>query len=416
MRGASRAGAGVKVVLPDLHYLERYCNEGTRTYSRHASYTEAWDMYRPENSAPCFELPGFIVSASQLNTYFANPSESLLSLYQLRDGFRFCIHPQVLKDCEDDDYVRHLLAHGRPCRPLRVSPTSSTRTLFVLDMLPHHALKVHFPYRISRYGRKMRDEVIEQAINVSRELEASIGSFDPDFAFLREVIGVSFKNRTPKRSRGEHWGFLVRDMNPFPASDPQVSLVPGFALYGKDIGGRQMGPLLPQLIARRDPVEFVLEQLMLPIVRHWVGAFLQLGFLLEPHGQNLLLEIDGSNNIRRIVHRDLSVGIDMRRRRHLGLSDARFNQYNRMETGHFASIAYDKFMGSHFFEELVSLCQRYYGVLPELFRHPCRLEFARLFPGHQQYLPSSVQYFSEEYDQFGKPGYCDTKDPPLWRP
>ncbi len=402
--------------LPGLVYLERYCNEGTRSYSRHAAYTEAWDTYRPENFKPCFELPCFILPAAELNTYFANPSEPLLDLYCLRDGFRFCVHPQVLKTDAGDDYVRHLLVYGRSHAPLRVSPSSSTRTLFVRDQTPHHALKVHFPYRISRYGRKMRDEVIEQAINVSHELEANIEKFDDRFAFLREVIGISFKNRTPQLPRGEHWGYLVRDMRPFPLTDLNVSLVPGFALYGKDIGERQSAPLLPLLIGQRDPLDYVLEQIMLPILRHWVSAFLHLGYMLEPHGQNVLLEINDNNDIKRIVHRDLSVGIDMRRRRFLNLAEKHINDYNRMETGHFASIAYDKFMGAHFFEEIVSLCHRTYGVSADSFRRPCRDEFLRLLPEHQNYFPSSVQYFSEEYDQFGKPGFHDTQHPPVWRP
>ena len=64
------------------------------------------------------------------------------------------------------------------------------------DNEPHHAIKVHFPFRISRYGRKMRHEVIEQAINISMELERGISRLDDRFAILREVIGVAHKNRT----------------------------------------------------------------------------------------------------------------------------------------------------------------------------------------------------------------------------
>ena len=406
----------MKVSLPGLVYLERYCNEGTRNYSRHAAYTEAWSTYRPESVNSGFDLPCFILPVAELNTYFANPSEPLLDLYRTGDGFRFCVHPQVLKTHQDEDYVRRLLTCGCPQAPLQVSPSSSTRTLFVRRQTPHHALKVHFPFRISRYGRKMRDEVIEQAINVSRELEANIATFDDRFAFLREVIGVSFKNQTPQWPRGEHWGYLVRDMCPFPTSDMDVALVPGFALYGKDIGNRQVAPLLPRLIGQRDPLDYVLEQIMLPILRHWVSAFLHLGYMLEPHGQNVLLEINVNHDIKRIVHRDLSVGIDMRRRRYMALSELPINDYNRMETGHFASITYDKFMGAHFFEEIASLCQHTYGISPESFRRPCRDEFLRLFPDHQDYFPPSVQYFSEKYDQFGKPGFVDTKHPPVWRP
>jgi hypothetical protein len=117
------------------------------------------------------------------------------------------------------------------------------------------------------------------------------------------------------------------------------------------------------------------------------------------------------------VHRDLSVAIDMRRRRDIGRPDGALNDYNRMETGEFNSIAYDKFMGGHFFELLVQTLQEAYPELTlESLASPCREEFARIFPGHEAYLPRTVQYFSEERDEFGKPLFQDTGLPPIWRP
>ncbi|MFC1662236.1 IucA/IucC family C-terminal-domain containing protein, partial [Gemmatimonadota bacterium] len=145
--------------------------------------------------------------------------------------------------------------------------------------------------------------------------------------------------------------------------------------------------------------------------------FLEFGLILEPHGQNVLLEVDAGGTVRRIVHRDLSMGIDMRRRRDLQLPDEDLNNYNRMESGQFNSIAYDKFMGGHFFDHLLALLeQRFPGLEREDFRSPCRDEFARLFPEHSRYLPRTIHYFSEERDQFGKPLFQDTGRAPAWRP
>ena len=59
-----------------------------------------------------------------------------------------------------------------------------TRTLYAIDDEISHAIKVHFSFRISRYGRKMRDEVLEQSINISRELERGIRHLDDRFAFI----------------------------------------------------------------------------------------------------------------------------------------------------------------------------------------------------------------------------------------
>ena len=51
----------------------------------------------------------------------------------------------------------------------------------------------------------MREEVLEQAINISKELEDGIDQLDDRFAFLREVLAVAHKNLHPDSARGENW-------------------------------------------------------------------------------------------------------------------------------------------------------------------------------------------------------------------
>jgi hypothetical protein len=403
--------------IPSLMYLDRYRNEGTRTYSIHADYTEAQQPYRPDSNEAQFTLPVFEVPRDQMQVYTANPSPELSSAYLTPKTCLFCIHPQVLERHADDPYVKHTLAIGKPCNGITVSPSSSTRTLYVHEAATPHFLKVHFPFRISRYHRRMRKEVLEQAVVVSRELEKGIDHLDERFAFLREVIGVAHKNLQPDSPRGENWGYLVRDMQPFPIVDADRDFVPGFSLYGTDFFNPEKKPLLFELIGNNNPKEFVLNQIMIPIICHWVGCFRQFGYLLEPHGQNVLFEVNKNRQIERIVHRDLSIGIDMRRRRELNLPDGDLNEYNRMESDEFHSIVYDKFMGGHFFDRLVALCREKYPDLePEDFRKPCRDEFARIFPDHETYFPKTIQYFSEKRNQFGKPLYEDTGTAPHWRP
>ena len=404
-------------MFESLIYLDRYRNEGTRTYSQHSAYTEASEKYRPNSKQAQFDLPVFEVPRDQLIIYKANPSSELVSTYLDGDQALFCIHPQVLETHPDDPYLKHTLSIGTPHQPIVVAPSSSTRTLYVQNGQIPHALKVHFPFRISRYGRKMREEVLEQAINISMELESGIGLLDDRFAFLREVIAVAHKNRQPDSPRGENWGYLVRDMQPFPFIDAKRNLIPGFALYGKDFFDPAKPPLLFDLIENKDPRAFVLDNIMIPIIRHWVGCFQHFGYLLEPHGQNVLFEVDDDLEIKRIVHRDLSLGIDMRRRRDIQLAEGNLNAYNRMESKEFHSIAYDKFMGGHFFDRLVACCQEIRpGLNAEDFRKPCRDEFARIFPDSARYFPKTICYFSEKRDQFNKPLSEDTGKPPEWRP
>ncbi len=188
-------------------------------------------------------------------------------------------------------------------------------------------------------------------------------------------------------------------------------------LYAKDFFNPKQPPLLVDLIGDSEPRQVVLENIMFPIIRHWVMCFRHFGFLLEPHGQNVLFEVDDRKAIKRIVHRDLSIGIDMRRRREIRLPDGNLNAYNRMESAEFHSITYDKFMGGHFFDRIVAACQEKYPTLQqEDFRQPCCDEFARIFPDHVNYLPKTIWYFSEDRDQFDKPLFHDTRKSPEWRP
>lgn len=404
-------------MIPPLSYLDRYRNEGTRSYSRHADFSEAEERYRPNSVHPGFELPAFRVPQEGMNVYRADPSPSVESRYLAGDTCLFCVHPQLMERDPNNLYLARVQALALENFGIPITPTSSTRTLCVQEAYPPHALKVHFPFRVSRYGRKMRDEVVQQAVNVSREMEAGVGAMAPDFAFFREVLGITHPDLEPELGRGENWGYLVREMTPFPLAGGEVTLIPGFALYGGDFFDPTLPALLWEILGDRESLEFILHSIMLPILRHWVGCFRRFGFILEPHGQNTLLEVDSTGAVRRIVHRDLNVGVDMRRRRDLSLPDGEMNAYNRMGGGEFNSIAFDKFMGGHFFDQLVEEVRRRHPHLHrEDFQAPCREEFGRLFPDHQEYLPRTVHYFSEERDEFGKPLFMDLGIPPSWRP
>ncbi|PIE71496.1 MAG: hypothetical protein CSA22_03040 [Deltaproteobacteria bacterium] len=402
--------------MHSLYYLERYRNQGTRTYSKHAAYTEAEVRYRPDADTPPFFLDVFRMPLNTLSVYTANPSAALASLYLAADTGLLCIHPQVSGQVTDDPCLRRIRESGTPEAGILVTPSASTRTLYVQHPLPH-ALKVHFPFQISRYGRKMRAEVIEQAVAVSLDLEQGLHCFDKDFSYLREVIGIACLEPDVRAGRGENWGYIVRDMTPFPCVAPDRDLVPGFALYGRDFFDPNQPPLLFELMGDADPQVFILNKIMLPIVRHWVACYRNFGYMLEPHGQNTLLEVGRDGSITRIVHRDLSLGINMGLRADLGLLSEHLNRYNRMADGVFASITYDMFMGNHFFDRIVSCClEQVHDLSVEDFRAPCRALFAELFPEHRAYMPDTVHYFSEQRDRFNKPFYQDTGMRPVWRP
>jgi hypothetical protein len=67
--------------IPSLQYLERYRNEGTRTYSSHAAYTEAGDRYRPDGDQERFLLEAFKLPREQMLVYTADPPAALAAEY-----------------------------------------------------------------------------------------------------------------------------------------------------------------------------------------------------------------------------------------------------------------------------------------------------------------------------------------------
>jgi hypothetical protein len=172
-------------MLPSLIYADRYRNEGTRTYGKHADYTEAQEKYRPNLRHTRFDLAVFEVPRDQKNIYTANSPIELAATYLATEKILFCIHPQILEENQEEPYVKQTLSIGTLQNGIAVSPSSSTRTLYVIGDETPRAIKVHFPFKISRYGRKMRNEVKEQSINISRELEMGIRRLDDRFASLR---------------------------------------------------------------------------------------------------------------------------------------------------------------------------------------------------------------------------------------
>jgi hypothetical protein len=78
-----------------LLYMERYVDEGAKTYSTLSARTEADLAYRPEGDAPSFNLVTVNVPNDETSVFQADPAPELQRHY-LRDGFvLFAVHPQT---------------------------------------------------------------------------------------------------------------------------------------------------------------------------------------------------------------------------------------------------------------------------------------------------------------------------------
>ncbi|MBI1852261.1 MAG: short-chain oxidoreductase [Planctomycetes bacterium] len=395
-----------------LLYLERYVDEGAKNYSPFAARTEVAPQYRPRSNEPSFDLITVQAPHDRVSVFQADPPKSLVDYYVRADVVRFVVHPETWDS--EGEYLDEV--HALPRGPsIQVAPTASTRTVLALEPaggVPPHFIKLHYPRRISRFNRRLRRKNIHNSVAVTRDL-AQVRS--DGFAYLPDSLGFVFGDTDTS------WGFLVRERMPRPWLRGR-SLIPGFALYAGDFKHPDDPPLLVQLIERlgAEPASFVIDNIMIPLVQSWAKVARERGILLESHAQNVLLEIAPDFRPCRVVHRDFDVWIDSEVRRRNGLDAPFLGVTIGSDSGHSIeqhySLVYDRFLGHEFFDYLLALLQRSYGVDVEAVRERVMAAFHRAFPEADRFFPKRTMfYFSNEPQPGNDFTLVDMEKVPEWR-
>src|SRR5438105_4311682 len=104
-----------------LLYMERYVDEGTRTYSPFAAKSEVAPGYQPRSERASFELVTVFAPKDRVQLFQADPRKVLLDYYVQSNEIRFLIHPETWASAE----VEHMNElHGlRRGEPIQVAPT-----------------------------------------------------------------------------------------------------------------------------------------------------------------------------------------------------------------------------------------------------------------------------------------------------
>jgi hypothetical protein len=398
-------------------YLERRVNEGTQTYSAMSQYSELPEVYQPRSQQPTFSLPVIQIPRGKVVVHLANPAPALLRQFVHKDSVSFCIHPAILGN-RDIPHMGALVQMPSEV-PLLASPTASSRSVVVIDLVKSpYCVKLHCPYKISRFVRTLGPKVIAHSIAVSRELEQIQ---HPRFAILPESIGCSLAGTGGKNG----WGFIVRELTPRPHAPEARRLIPCFSMYGKDSNHPHEPPLLVKLIEQsgKNPETYVLQEVMFPIIECFLTAFKEKGILMESHGQNTLLEMDHNSRITRVVHRDFDEEIDARMRRKLGLGVQGFMPSQVIDKpsdhepkGSVHSVIFDKSVGLLHLDYLAKVMQVYYGISPQELQKKCQALFAKLFPDHGKHFPSETYVYSDKPIAQNVYPLVGTGKVPVWRP
>lgn len=393
--------------------MERYVGGGTKMYSPFAARTEVAPEYQPERGASSFELLTARVPETRTWTCSAAPSKWLLDHYLAPEGVLFVIHPEAQR-ASGTEWLDELRAYPRGT-PISVTPTASTRTVFVRKNAagtPAHFLKLHLPLRISRFNRRLRRKNIENSVAITRDM-ATVSL--ERFAYLPDALGVTCGESE------NAWGFIVREASPRPGRMSRF-LIPCFALYGADLNSPGDPPLLVDMIERlrANPESFILDEIMLPVVQCWIVVARELGVLLESHAQNTLLEVDETFRPRRIVHRDFDVWVDLDVRQRRGLEvpflGAGIGTGAGRDVKQHYSVIYDRFIGHEFFDYMLKAVSKFYPIDVKAVRRRVIEAFHTGFPESDRFFPSRTMYYFSNAPPPGRSfAFADMHQEPVWR-
>lgn len=390
--------------------LERFVNEGTRTYSPHSAFSGVHERYQPHHATPSFPVPTFLVPKSEVHITRDAPDPKLEQVFIQTDSVLVPIHP----DIRDDPAIPFLsTVTGCPAGPsFGVEPTASTRTVLLSNPPGPCFLKLHLPRRISRFVRRLRWVSVQFSVMISADLR----DFRSEgFGYLPETIGIAIGDRATG------WGAVVREWQPRPAVGSDRILIPAFTLFGYDRRRPTDPPLIRQLIDRHqvDPLTFVTDAMVGPLIRQWCQAYRERGIIFGSHAQNVLMELDLDYRPTRLIHRDLDLQVDPLMRQRRGLSTdfpkSRIGIEIQEPIERALSLKYDWFMGHHFFDYLTRLLQDQWEIDPRRLSAAARDIFHAAFPDSNRFFDRHTYYYHPEPSPDNDSRLLRTGVAPVWR-
>ncbi|UQA62691.1 hypothetical protein [Polyangium aurulentum] len=405
-------------------YAERYLGGGTRTYSPYSEHIDGTPAYHPRVGHRTFALPSFFLRSGQY-TWLGN---GLLSpdVAHYHDGRALLmpVHPDALS-CEELLH-RDILAAAEPGPPILVSPTANVRTVFVHAIagrpVEPHFLKLHYPRRLSRFTRRLRQPIIELELWVAKELdrirtpflaEVGGGVIGPDGQGSEDVHAIE----------EDRWGFILREALPRHAPLPGGSdLMPCFALYGTDHFSPNDPPLLAQIVEHsgEHAEDFITERILAPMIGMWIDALRSAGFLLETHGQNTLFAYDPASRRSAVAYRDCALYISPPLRTQIGLPlDYPPKNVIGLDVKHalpkVLSLVYDRFMGHHHLAYIARAAQQHLGLPEGRLQAAAQAIFRARIGALGSLFPEHEFYYAEELYPNNRWELVDTGERPVWR-
>jgi hypothetical protein len=257
------------------------------------------EAYRPAAGLR-FVMRSYSVDEEALVVATAKRVTSRTRLGHGDEGKLFVVHPSAGPHYRSAFARLRRMGHVRRHDDLDAWPTASSRSLFVRPREkatdPVSIVKVSLPIRIAGERRGVSLRSMLRAVHGSAVLSRET-DLPQLFGHLPEFLGIALRSLPNS-------GLLWREI-PEVIARGRSTLLPLFSLWAS---GRRSRPLLLCLAERcgAKPLDFVREVLVSGYARIWCALTVRHGLALEPHAQNLLLEVDAGGRVPgRIWHRDM---------------------------------------------------------------------------------------------------------------
>ncbi|OFZ12805.1 MAG: hypothetical protein A2Z20_10670 [Bdellovibrionales bacterium RBG_16_40_8] len=269
--------------------------------------------YRPE-SAQIFTVKTYWIDSDLLYTFQDAESLPISSTELVRTvkGHKqvlFMVHP------ESETFYAELLRNADIGPEYEGTPTASARTLLVWKKDNPELFffaKLSLNKEIGGVIRTISESEVPRSVGTSMALNGGRKTLSKNFAYLREFWGVM--------PRGFNRGGMILREVPKELITGKLKLTPVFALYTSTQD--TSAPMLA-MIKRSglDSMQFILEKFLRPFAVHFLNMTIKQGISMEPHGQNLLVELNDNGDLTNtFYHRDFGgFNIDFEYRSDLGL-------------------------------------------------------------------------------------------------
>jgi len=265
--------------------LERFHLHRPDLFQCTADHPDFDPRYLPQH-AQVARLPCFFVPARNVYAFGSQRHDQILApiaSYASPEWVLFPVHPSALDHYRE--FLRKVGARDVSDEGIHIwaLPTSSTRTLLAwCDGRPDTAtfVKTSLHSRIFGERRVLRANAA-RSVGLSTMMVDERSQLPPALCCLQESFAFCAR-------QSPHAGAIMRSIPP-EFFDDRRRVVPMFALLG---GSGARTPMLRTILERSSdpPLQFVHDVLCEPFARLWIELSLRSGWVLEAHGQDLMLE------------------------------------------------------------------------------------------------------------------------------